>query len=103
MSAVTDLKLDFDDAKAPVVATEFVCPSITSQGPAQKRVAAFVQENPHVKFANGLRRGYSTVELTPARCVSRIRVVGTVAERESPIDNLATYVVESGRAGAERA
>jgi len=103
MSAANDLKINFDDAKAPVVATEFVCPSISSQGPAQTRVAVFMRENPHVKFANGERRGYSTVELTSERCIERIRVVGTVTERESPISSIATYAVQSGRAGAERA
>jgi len=56
-----------------------------------------------VKFANGERRGYSTVELTSERCIERIRVVGTVTERESPISSIATYAVQSGRAGAERA
>jgi len=102
MSAVTDLKVDFDDAKSPVVATEFVCPSITSQGPAQKRVEIFMLENRHVKFANGVLRGYSTVELTPQRCVTQIRVVDSVKQRTSPIRSVATYAVESGRPGAER-
>ena len=102
MSAVTDLKVNFDDAKSPVVATEFVCPSITSQGPAQKRVEIFMLENRHVKFANGVLRGYSTVELTPQRCVTQIRVVDSVKQRTSPIRSVATYAVESGRPGAER-
>jgi alkaline phosphatase D len=102
MSAVADLKVDFDDANSPVVATEFVCPSITSQGPAVKRVELFLQENPHIKFANGVRRGYTTVDLTPTRCVSRIRTVASVTERDSPMRTLATYAVEDGRAGAHR-
>jgi alkaline phosphatase D len=100
-SAVTDLKVNFDDEKARVVATEFVCPSISSQGPSQARTQQFMQDNPHIKFADGTRRGYSTVELTPERCVTRIRVVGNVTSRDSPIRTLATYAVESGRAGAQ--
>jgi alkaline phosphatase D len=103
MSAVTDLKVNFDDAKAPIVATEFVCPSISSQGPSQARTQQFTQDNPHIKFADGMRRGYCTVELTPERCVSRIQVVGSAASRDSPLRNLVTYAVESGRPGAERA
>jgi alkaline phosphatase D len=102
MSAVADLKVDFDDAKSPVVATEFVCPSITSQGPAVKRVELFLQENPHIRFANGARRGYTTIELTARRCISRMRTVASVTERDSPIRTLATYVVENGTAGAHR-
>jgi alkaline phosphatase D len=102
MSAVTDLKVNFDDAKAPVVATEFVCPSISSQGPSAARTQQFVQENPHIKFGDGTRRGYCTVELAPERCVSRIRVVASVAGPDSPSSTLTTYVVESGRPGAQR-
>ena len=101
MSAVTDLKLNYEDAGAPVIATEFACPSISSQGPSQQRTELFRRKNPHIKFADGMRRGYSTVELTPERCVARIRVVGSVAGRDSPIRNLATYAVESGRPGAQ--
>ena len=103
MSAVTDLKTDFMDAKAPVVATEFVCPSISSQGPSVKLVERFLQENPHMKFANGARRGYTTIELTPSRCVARIRTVASVAERDSPIRDLTRYAVEDGQPGAHRA
>jgi alkaline phosphatase D len=102
MSAVTDLKVNFADTKAPVVATEFVCPSISSQGPSGARTQQFMQENPHIRFADGTRRGYCTMELTPKRCVSRIRVVGSVAARDSPSRDLAIHTVESGRPGAER-
>ncbi|MGZ9067582.1 MAG: alkaline phosphatase D family protein, partial [Burkholderiales bacterium] len=102
MSAVADLKVDFADAKSPVVATELVCPSISSQGPSQKRVELLLQENPHVKFANGARRGYATVDVTPQRCVSRIRTVWTVTERDASIRNLAIHAIENGRPGAQR-
>jgi alkaline phosphatase D len=44
---VADLKINFDDAKSPVVATEFVGTSITSQGPNQKITEAAMQNNPH--------------------------------------------------------
>jgi alkaline phosphatase D len=102
MSAVTDLKVNFDDAKAPVVATEFVCPSISSQGPSAARTQQFMQENPHIRFGDGTRRGYCTVELTPERCVSRIRVIASAANPDSASSTLATYAVESGHPGAQR-
>jgi alkaline phosphatase D len=102
MAAVADLKKDFDDAKSAVVATELVCPSITSQGPTQKRVELLLQENPHIKFANGARRGYTTVEVTPKRCVTRMRTIASEKEPASPVKNLAIYAIEDGRAGAYR-
>jgi alkaline phosphatase D len=103
MSAVTDLKLNYGDAKAPVIATEFVCPSISSQGPSQQRTELFTRKNPHIKFANGTQRGYSTVELTPERCMNRIRVVQSATQRDTPVRTLAAFAVDNGRRGAERA
>jgi alkaline phosphatase D len=99
-AAVADLRIDSNDTRSPPVATEFVCPSITSQGPTAKRVELLLQENPHVLFADGMRRGYTTVELTSARAIARIRAVASATQPESPIATLATYVAENGRAGA---
>ncbi len=101
-SGVANLKVDFNDPKSATVATEFACPSITSQGPSVKRVEVLLQENPHVLFANGTRRGYTTVELSSSRCVSRIRTIASAQETDSPIRTLATYAVENGRAGAQK-
>jgi alkaline phosphatase D len=102
MSAVTDLKADFNDLKSPVLAAEFVCPSITSQGPSVKRVELLLQENPHIKFANGARHGYTAIDLTSTRCTARIRTVASVVEQDSALRNLAIYAVEDGTAGAQR-
>lgn len=102
MAAVTDLKMSNEDAKSPVIATELVCPSISSHGPSQKRVELILQENPHIKFANGARRGYTTVDLTPRRCVTRMRTIASVSETDSPIRNLSIYAIEDGRPGAQR-
>ncbi len=102
MAALTDLKLRNDDTKSEVIATELVCPSISSQGPSQKRVELILQENPHIKFANGARRGYTTVDLAPRRCVTRMRTIASGVEPDSPIRNLSIYVIEDGRPGAQR-
>jgi len=102
MFIVADLKTDFDDPKAPVVATEFVGTSITSQGMAQKRLESWRDDNPHIHYANSTRRGYTTLELTPKRCVARLRTVWDVTDPASSIRTLATYTVEDGRPGAQR-
>jgi alkaline phosphatase D len=99
-AAVADLRIDANEVKSAPVATEFVCPSITSQGPTVKRVEMLLQENPHVLFANGTRRGYTTLELSNARTIARIRTIVSATETDSPVRTLATYTVENGRAGA---
>ena len=102
MAAINDLRIDFGNEKAPVVATELVCPSISSQGPSVKRVELLMQENPHIRFANGARRGYTTVDMTARRSVVRIRTIGSEKEPDSPIRNLAIHAIEDGRPGAQR-
>jgi alkaline phosphatase D len=101
---VTDLRPDFDDPRSPVVATELVGTSITSQfWRRQEDMDALVAENPHIRFANGTRRGYVRVELTPERLRADLRAVRTVTQPGAPIDTMASFVVEDGRPGAVRA
>jgi len=102
-AAVADLHATPGDVKSTVIASEFVCPSITSYGPSAKTVATLLQENPHIKFANGVQRGYTTVEITAERCVARHRTVGSVMERDAPVRTLVSYVTEAGRPGVEKA
>ena len=101
--AVADLKIDYNAKDAPVVATEFVCPSISSQGPGYKRVSSLLLENRHIEFANGALRGYTTLDVTQQRgCVARIRTIASEKEPGSPIRTLASFAVEDGRPGAQR-
>ena len=102
MFAVSDLKLDFDDPASPVVATEFTGTSITSQGASPKVLETWRSENPHIKFGDSTRRGYTTVELSAKTCVTRLRAVQSVADPAAPVATLATFVVEDGRPGAQR-
>ena len=99
---VADLKVDFDDAKSPVIATEFVGTSITSQGPGPKITDTALRNNPHLKFSDGTQRGYTTFDVTSARFDVRLRVVSRVTDPQATISDLASFVVENGKAGAQR-
>ena len=100
-AVVADLKADFNDPKAPVVATEFVGTSIASQGISQKSLETWRAENPHIRYANSSRRGYTTVELTAKHCHARLRAVNE-KDNASPVGTLAAWTVEDGRPGAQR-
>jgi alkaline phosphatase D len=102
MSVVADLRADFDDPASPVLATEFCGTSITSQGLAQKRLDSWRADNPHVRFANSIYRGYTTMDLTPQRCVARIRAIANAADPATGIRTLAAWTVEDGKPGAQR-
>ena len=98
---VADLKPDFDDPKSAVVATELVGTSVTSQfGRTQQAMDALRGENPHLRLANGARRGYVRVDVTPQRLSADLRTMRTVTQPRAEVDTLATFVVEDGRPGA---
>jgi alkaline phosphatase D len=101
---VTDLKPDFDDPRSPVVATEFVGTSITSQfRRPQAEVDALLADNPHIRLGNGTRRGYVRIEITRDRLRADLRTVRSVTRPSAEVDTLATFVIEDGRPGAVRA
>ena len=102
---VNDLKVDFDNEKAPVVATEFVGTSISSGGDGSdvlESTAATLAENPFVKFFNA-QRGYVECTVTPQQWQSDFKIVPYVTRPSAPLENRASFVVESGTAGAQRA
>jgi alkaline phosphatase D len=98
---VADLRINFDDVKSPVVATELLGPSITSRGPSMRALDAVRHKNPHFKWANSADRGYASFELTPERCVARMRGVASVAGPEAKMRELAAFAVENGKPGAQ--
>jgi alkaline phosphatase D len=100
---VTDLKPDFSDPRAPTVATEFVGTSITSAGVPHDRFAAFLPDNPHVRFFDSRQRGYVRCLVTPERWQADLRVVDDARDPRSDARTLQSFAVESGRPGALRA
>lgn len=98
-----DLKLNFDDISAPSVATEFVGTSISSRGPDYEKFAKLLPDNPHVKFFESRLRGYSLVDLTAEHMTTRFRAVSDVVDTNAAISTLESFVVETGRPGANQA
>jgi len=101
---VNDLQLDFQDPKSPTVGTELVGTAMTSGGnggnviPEYERAAS---QNPFVKWYNS-NRGYVTCDVTPSAWTTHFRVTPFVDRPGSPIETPASFIIESGRPGAER-
>jgi alkaline phosphatase D len=94
-----DLHLDFDDPKSPVVATEFVGTSITSEGPPYDPIAAFIPDNPHIHFFESRKRGYVSVDVDAKQMTARMRVISDVADPKATVSTLKTFAVENGKPG----
>jgi alkaline phosphatase D len=99
----TDLKRDFKRPDEPTIATEFVGTSITSEGPGATSMREALNGNPHLKFGRGDKRGYASVELTQQHCTVGFEALEDEKRRDSPVQRLATFVVEDGAAGAKAA
>ncbi len=101
---VNDLQLNFEDPNSPLVGTELVGTAMTSGGnggnfiPEYERAAA---QNKFVRWYNS-NRGYVTCDLTPQTWTTHFRTTPFVDKPESPIETRASFVIESGRPGAQR-
>ena len=104
-SWVHDLKLDFSNPASETVATEFVGTSIASDFPASfiAPVQAALVANPHTKFFDGANRGYVRCNVTRERWQSDFRAVSSITEPTATIRTIASYVVENGQPGAQKA
>jgi alkaline phosphatase D len=99
---VNRLKADFDNPDSPIVASEFVGTSLTSQAWAQDRLNQYLPDNPHMLLVDSRHRGYVRVDVTPARWTADLRAMASVQTRDAGCSTLATYVVENGRPGPVR-
>lgn len=98
-----DVLADFADPGSPVVATELVGTSITSNGDGGANLmpsAAQVADNPHIHYSDD-RRGYVSTTITPDAITAKFRVLDYVSRPGAPRRTGATFVVESDRPGLQ--
>jgi alkaline phosphatase D len=105
LSLVSDLKLDFENPRSPIVAAEFSGTAISSGGvtpAAAVRIQEAVKEQPHIRYYEGLKRGYVSCLVEPGTWRTDLRAVQTITRRDSPVETDASFVVEAGRPGIQR-
>jgi alkaline phosphatase D len=101
---VNNLRVDDRKAEAPIVATEFVGTSISSGSNKRSRrdVEILQDENPCVQFFNA-QRGYVRATITPDAWTTDYRVVDDVTKPGGKVSTAASFVVEAGTPGAQKA
>ena len=100
---VADLKADYDEPAAPVVASEFCGTSITSLALPQARVDAARPFNPHIRYARSDQRGYMRFALDAKQLQVQLRVVDDALDPASGISTAARFVVDARQPGASAA
>ena len=91
------------DPASPVIATEFVTTSISSQGVPGKTISDRLAENPSLLTGSSQYRGYLRLVLTPDRAQVDMMAVDTVKEPNSSSRVFASFVVEDGKQGPVQA
>ncbi|MBL8516022.1 MAG: alkaline phosphatase D family protein [Betaproteobacteria bacterium] len=100
---VNNVKADFDDSKAPTIASEFVGTSITSEAGPQDRLDAMKAVNPHALLADGAKRGYVVIDLNAKSLNAGMRQIDSEKLRDSKPAGSMDFVVEAGKADIRRA
>ncbi len=99
---VNDIKQDFDAPDSPVVASEFVGTSVSTNGddivygPYYGPMIGF---NPHIKYFDGDRRGYQRHVVDADTWRTDLVMVDSVGTPTSPASVLGSWVVQDGVPG----
>ena len=97
-----DLLRDYADPASKVVATEFVGTSISSGCGWAQAIKNALPANPHTRYINPDKRGWTRCTVTPEEFRSDYLVVASAADTLAPALVDASFAVRNGRPGAER-
>ena len=101
-ASVGDVKPDPFELESPVVATEFMATSISSQFPEAASDAAplILATNAQIKFFDP-RKGYTRCEVDAESFTAVYRAVSDPTDPDTLIEDIGTFVVTSGVPGAQ--
>ena len=104
-SWVNDLVIDDSAGGAAQrkVGTELVGTSITSSFPLPDVLDAIVPTQPSIKYADAHSHGYVRCELTRDALHADFRYVSSIADPTASIETGASFVIEAGHPGGQRA
>ncbi|RYG21029.1 alkaline phosphatase, partial [bacterium] len=103
---VSELKLDFDKADSPSVGVELAGTAISSSGVEPKDEPLWeklVSIQPHLKWFEGVKRGYVTCILDRKEFHADFWAVQNLKDPKSAVTRSAAFVIEDGRPKVSRA
>ena len=96
---VSRLNREPADLDSPVVASELVATSVSSQGMPQKTLDGWRGKNPNLLLANSGVRGYLRLDLTRERLLADLVALSSEKDPHSTTRILQSFAVENGKAG----
>lgn len=97
-----DLRPRPNDRASPVVASEFVCSSVTSRGLPEAMLALIRSSNPDIAHARGDERGYVLVEIDRQAARADFRGTPHPAAADARLHSQARFAVAAGQPGVLR-
>jgi alkaline phosphatase D len=100
-----NLESDPENPESPIAAAEFITSSISSKGDGKhdpKTSEGLRRENPGVNYFSD-RRGYVTCHIDAKTWRSDFQTVEYVSRKGAPLDTEASFVVEKGQRGMQKA
>lgn len=102
---LNDLRRDFEDDVSPVLGSEVVVTSVTSNGDGASISAGQLErwqsDMPYMHYRQD-RRGYVTCEVSPEQFRADFHTLEQVSTKGAPRETEASFVIEAGVAGAQR-
>lgn len=97
-----DLRRRPGDPGSAIVASEFVCSSVTSRGLSEAATALLRAGNPDIVHARSDERGYALLEITPDAARCEFRATPFPARADARLHTQAAFAVAAGHAGVQR-
>jgi alkaline phosphatase D len=102
-SSVDDLRADYQKEGSPLVGTEFVAPPASSLESLAPQFVEGALRNPWIHLYDITNKGYLRVEATRSQLGSDFRYVTTTQQPQAEPMAGTSWVVESGKPGAQQA
>jgi alkaline phosphatase D len=99
---VNDVNAHANDPASPIVATELVTSSISSNGRSQQDYDVWKPKNANVHLARSDTRGYLRLSVKQERLHADLVAVDDIKRDDSPTHVLAAYDIEDGKPGVVR-
>ena len=99
MNVAAQLRVQPNDEKSPIVASELVTTSITSRGMSETLAAQIRSNNPDIAHLRPDERGYTLIQITPGGVQSAFKTTANPVQPGSVFATQAQFAVKRGVAG----
>ena len=103
MNVAAQLRVQSNDERSPVVASEIVTTSITSRGLGEKLLAQIRDSNPDILHARSDERGFTLLDVRPERVTADFRTTANPAQVDGVFRSQGQWVIRSGVPGVQKA